>query len=319
MQKIFFSILILSFLIVGTGVLAQNDELPSPGITPDSPFYFLERIVEKISTFFIFGDLKKAERHALLAAERLAEAQAIAEKGKPELIEKTSARYENQLEKSMARIERAIRKGENTEKIMEVLDRVGQATSKHLEVLAEVYEKAPEQAKPAVENAMKVSVKRHEKAVEVLKAKNALGEITEEVTLPAQVPEEVRERIQREAQEELEQEKIERIKEQIFKESFESFEAIEAFCIEVGGSPEQCAEAEAMCKEVGATTPGECSRDFFIPTIRRIPATEEQMEEARIKKEAQEEFLRKIEAERAEAESRKKAADELFEQGIIPE
>ena len=174
MQKIFFSILILSFLIVGTGVLAQNDELPSPGITPDSPFYFLERIVEEISTFFIFGDLKKAERHALLAAERLAEAQAIAEKGKPELIEKTSARYENQLEKSMARIERAIRKGENTEKIMEVLDRVGQATSKHLEVLAEVYEKAPEQAKPAVENAMKVSVKRHEKAVEVLKAKNAL-------------------------------------------------------------------------------------------------------------------------------------------------
>jgi len=59
--------------------------------------------------------------------------------------------------------------------------RVGRATSKHLEVLAEVYEKVPEQAKPAIENAMKASVKGHEKAVEVLKAQNALGEIPEEV------------------------------------------------------------------------------------------------------------------------------------------
>ncbi|GAI47624.1 unnamed protein product, partial [marine sediment metagenome] len=171
-----------------------------------------------------------AERYATLAAERLAEAQAVVEKGEPELAEKTLARYENQLEKSIARAEKAMAKGKSTEKVMEVLARVGQATSKHLEVLAEVYEKVPEQARPAIENAMKASVKGHEKAVEVLKARDALGDVPEAVSLPVEVPAEVRERIQRRVQQELELEKV-------FQE-LESFESLRTFCIEKGGPPE---------------------------------------------------------------------------------
>ncbi len=84
------SLLIISVFLfsLGTGVLAQETELPSPGLLPDSPFYFLETIAEEIVTFFTFGDLKKAERYAILAAERLAEVQAVVEKGKPEFAEK---------------------------------------------------------------------------------------------------------------------------------------------------------------------------------------------------------------------------------------
>ncbi|NVM19918.1 MAG: hypothetical protein HWN80_19615 [Candidatus Lokiarchaeota archaeon] len=263
------SLLITSVFLfsLGTGVLAQETELPDPGLTPDSPFYFLEIIAEEIGNFFTFGDLKKAERHAILAAERLAEAQVIAGKGKPELTEKTLARYENQLEKSMARVERAESKGENTEKVMEVLARVGQATSIHLEVLAEVYEKVPEQAKPAIENAMKVSVKGHEKAVEALKAQNALGEIPEEATLPAQVPQEVRERVQMRVQQELEAEKAEGAKEN----DLQSFESFRAFCIEQGAPPEMCASLvndlqssgslrAFFCTENGALPPEMCEK-----------------------------------------------------------
>ncbi len=337
MKKIIL-IIILSFLLLSFGIQAsaQEVDLPSPGLLPDSPFYFLEIIAEEIGTFFTFGDLKKAERHAALAAERLAEAQVIAGKGKPELTEKTLARYENQLEKSMARVERAESKGENTEKVMEVLARVGQATSKHLEVLAEVYEKVPEQAKPAIENAMKVSVKGHEKAVEALKAQNALGEIPEEATLPAQVPQEVRERVRMRAQQELEIEKAERAKEsglQSFEsfrifcieqgapsemctsfvndlqnlglfgtlcaeperfppemceklppEGFKSFEEIEAFCIEAGGTPELCSSVEAKCREAGVTTPDECFLVLMTATTTTSAApsmSEEEMEERR--------------------------------------
>jgi len=74
MRKI--SLIIASLVLVGLGggALAQEAELPDPGITPDSPFYFLEIISEGIGTFFTFGDLKKAERYATLAAERVAEA-----------------------------------------------------------------------------------------------------------------------------------------------------------------------------------------------------------------------------------------------------
>ena len=337
------SLLITSVFLfsLGAGVLAQETELPAvsqvelpdPGLTPDSPFYFLEIIAEEIGTFFTFGDLKKAERHAALAAERLAEAQVIAGKGKSELTEKTLARYEVQLQKSIARMEKAQTKEENTERVMEVAAKTGKATSRHLEVLAEVYEKVSEEAKPAIENAMKASVKGHEKAVEALKAQNALGEVPEEVPLPVEVPQEARERIQTRVQQELKQEKAERAKEndvqsfesflafcieqgtppemceslvndlqsagslrafftgkgvlppeiceKIPPQGFESFEQIEDFCIEVGGTPELCATVEDKCSEAGVTTPDECFLVLLTATVTTSAAPvlpEEEME-----------------------------------------
>ncbi len=294
MKAKFLLITLVFLLSLGTGVLAQETELPSPGLTPDSPFYFLEMIAEEIGTFFTFGDLKKAERHIILAAERLAEAQAVVEKGKPELVEKTLERYRIQLQNSVARAEKAQTKGENTEKVMEVMTRVGQATSKHLEVLAEIYEKVPEEAKTAIENAMKVSVKGHEKAVEALKEQNALGQVPEEATLPVQVPQEVRERVQIRAQQELEIEKtlegIDTSKslkdicaeqggtpemcEQFPLEKFKSFEQIETFCIEQGGPSEICSLLEDRCREFGVTTANECFLFLSVSSIKAYQSIE---------------------------------------------
>ena len=286
------SLLIISIILFsfGTGVLAQEAELPDPGLTPDSPFYILETITERIITFFTFGDLKKAERHVTLAAERLAEARAVVEKGKPELAEKTLSRYEMQLNNSIARAERAQTKGKSIEKVMETVTKVGEATATHLEILAEVYEKVPEQAKLAIEKAMKASVKGHEKAVEVLKAQNALGEISEEAVLPARIPQEVRDRVQASAQQELEIEKVlqgvdtskslrdicaeqggtPEMCEQWPLEKFKSFEQIEIWCIARGLSPEICASAftEAKCREFGVTTANECFIFLSVSSIK---------------------------------------------------
>ena len=292
MKKIIL-ITILSFLSLSFGiqVSAQETDLPSPGLLPDSPFYFLEIIAEEIVTFFTFGDLKKAERYATLAAERLAEVQAVVEKGKPEFAEKTLARYEMQLENSMARAEKARNKGQNVEEIM---TRVGKATSKHLEVLAEVGEKIPEDARPAIENAMKASIKGHTKAVEVLKTKDALGEIPEKVSIPAEVPAEVRERIQTRVQQELEIEKTleglessESLRDLCIREGgpqeicdalpveiFKSFEQIRAFCMEQGGTTEVCALLEPRCREFGVTTANECFRFLSISSMKAFISTE---------------------------------------------
>lgn len=304
----------LSFLLsLGIGVFSQETELPDPGLTPDSPFYFLEIISEEIITFFTFGDIKKAERYVTLAAERLVEAQVIAGKGKPELVEKTLQRYKNQLNNSIIKAEKAQTKGENIE---EVMTRVSEVTSRHLEVLAEVYEKVPEQAKPAIENAMEVSLKGYKKAVEVLKEKGVLGEVPEEVSLPTQVPQEVRERVQTRVQQQLEIEKVfegidtskslrdicaeqggtpEMCKE-FPLEKFESFEQIEAFCKEKGGPPEICTSLESKCREFGVTTVNECFLFLSISSIKTyqsvelkaIPMpslSEEEMEQRRIQME----------------------------------
>lgn len=320
MKKIISLITLLILAGFAAGVLAQETELPDPGLTPDSPFYFLETIVEGIGTFFTFGDLKKAERYTILATERLAEAQAMAEKEKPKLMEKTLERYEKQLNKSIARAEKAMIKSENIEKAAEILANVGKTTYKRLDVLIEVYEKVSEQAKPAIENAMKASLKGHEKAVEALKAKDALGEVPETVSLPAKVPQEVRETIQRKAQEELIVEKAlqgsESPRELCIKaggppemcdkipvDGFESFEALKVFFIEVGAPPEAWTSVESKCKEYGATTPDKCFRLLLISSTKAYSSTElkaspapslseEEMEESKIQRGA-EEALRK--------------------------
>lgn len=74
---------------------------------------------------------------------------------------------------------------------------VAKATSRHLDMLAEVYEKVPEQAKPAIERAMNESARGREAAVEALKEKGALEDVSEEVpeSVSGKIPEEVRERI----------------------------------------------------------------------------------------------------------------------------
>ncbi len=320
---------------LGTGVLAQGTpepeqstvrgetELPDPGLTPDSPFYFLERVTEAIGTFFTFGDVKKAERRAVLATERLAEVKAVVEKGKSELAEKTLERYKVQLQNSIASAEKAQAKGENTE---EVMIRIGQATSKHLEVLAEVYEKVPEQAKSAIENAMKVSVKGHEKAAEVLKEQNALRDVPEKISLPESIPQKVRENIQTKVQQELEIEKalegIDTSKslrdicaeqggtpemcEQFPPEKFKSFEQIEDYCTGLGGPPEICTTLEAKCGEFGVTEANECFILLSVSSIKTyqsvelktVPAPSLSEEERKIQRETQgeiQEVSRKIE------------------------
>ena len=318
MKRILLTTLLFLSLSLGVGVLAQVDELPFPGLpaeglpkaglTPDSPFYFLERISEGIGTFFTFGDLKKAERYAALAAERVAEAEAVVEKGKPEAAQIALKRYEDQLGRALAKAETAKAKGQKTEKVTEIVAKatskhlavlegvlekvpevakaaitraleksknghitalkalagenpekateinlkaakarlnraltkaeegetdkveeavkefeiqhkfgeeisqiaqglgkdittveqlVGKATSIHLEILAEVYAKVPEQAKEAIEEAMEVSAEGHQRAVEALKEKGALDEVSEEVPVPEELPEGVKERIRK--------------------------------------------------------------------------------------------------------------------------
>jgi hypothetical protein len=76
------SCLLITSLLWGGAVYAQDEELPDPGITPDSPFYFLDTWGKNISLFFTFGDEAKAEKALRYAEERLSEAQAMASKYK---------------------------------------------------------------------------------------------------------------------------------------------------------------------------------------------------------------------------------------------
>ena len=181
--------LTLALLLVFSGVVySQTDELPDPGRLPDSRIYFLSNWAEGIGTFFTFGSAKKADRFLELSERRLAEANALIEKGEQQVAERTLEKYEDYIDRAMQRAERV--RGEDTD---DVLTRVSEATLRHQEILSGVYERVPEEAKHAIEKAMERGARGHEEAV------NALSQERRE-----EVMERVRERRQ-EAEERMEE------------------------------------------------------------------------------------------------------------------
>jgi len=175
-KKLLLITLLGAFLFAGAAQ-AQVNELPRPGMLPDHPLYFLKSWAEAIGTFLTFGDIPKAERYLALAERRLAEANALADKGKPEIAERALERYRERLNRALGKAEEAKQKGLDTD---EVLAKVSEATLKHQTVLIEVYEKVPEQARPAIERAMEQSMRGHEEALQAISGEKR-EQIREEV------------------------------------------------------------------------------------------------------------------------------------------
>jgi len=144
---------------------AFERELPAAGITPDSWMYRFKRFFEGIDLFFTFDDVAKAEKYLKYAELRLTEAKEMAEKGKPEFVDDLIEEYEDNLEKANEISKIAQQVGKNVTKVTEL---VAVATSIHVDVLENVLEKVPEQAKPSIQRAITSSKRGNEEALNVL-------------------------------------------------------------------------------------------------------------------------------------------------------
>ena len=138
---------------------------------------------------------KAAEIYLEAAEARLNRAEAKADENEIEEVEDEIEEFEKLagFGNEISQIAQGLGKDTTT-----VEQLVARATSHHLDILAEVYAKVPEQAKAAIERAMGKSVQEREQTVEALKNKGALGNISEEVpeSISEKIPEEVRERIE---------------------------------------------------------------------------------------------------------------------------
>ena len=182
-KKLVGIVMLAVFLFAGSAVFAQTDGLEDPGMLPDHPLYFMKRGAESVGTFFRFGDEAKANRYLELSEKRISEAKALSEKDNEELTEKALERYQDQMNKGLERAEKAKEKGRDMD---EVLERVSEATVRHQEVLAGVYEKVPEEAREGIQRAMEASEEG---------GRRALNSVSEEKR------EEARERVNQKRQE----------------------------------------------------------------------------------------------------------------------
>lgn len=92
-SKIIVPIMILIFLGGGGLIFNQSLELPEPGLTPDSPFYFLDTFGERIGLLFTFSSLGKTEKALEYAEEKLAEMKIMADKDRIKDLKKANRNY----------------------------------------------------------------------------------------------------------------------------------------------------------------------------------------------------------------------------------
>ena len=190
MGKIALSITLFTLLSFASGVLAQVvEELPNPGVTPDSPFYLFDNLGKKVSLFFTFDPVKKAEKATQYAEERVAEAKAMAEKNKPEDAEKANQGYQEFLDLANAKTQEAKERGRDVE---ELAIFITEKTLKHQEILVEVFEEVPEEAKNAIKKAIEISRTGSEEAVRAITGEREIEFLQKIENIKAQTTERIK-------------------------------------------------------------------------------------------------------------------------------
>src|SRR3989338_1918963 len=72
-------LIVFALLFFVPGLIHAQTELPGPGITPESNFYFLDKFGEALREFFTFNSEAKARLQVTFAGERIAEIKLILE------------------------------------------------------------------------------------------------------------------------------------------------------------------------------------------------------------------------------------------------
>ncbi|UCG66772.1 MAG: hypothetical protein JSW12_07120 [Deltaproteobacteria bacterium] len=165
----FFMVSVAVCLFLSANVFAQEE----PEILPDDPLYQAKRQMETAQLNAGSDPLEKATLHTKYAKERLAEVKAMISKGKPEFVGGLVKDNEKAIGGATDEINRAQAQGRD---VSEALEAVERSTKKHTEVLTDLLDKVPEQAKPAIRHAIEVSKRGRNIALDTLR-KIQRGEI----------------------------------------------------------------------------------------------------------------------------------------------
>lgn len=123
------ALLFAGFLFTQISVKAQTQdslpELPNAGLTPNSPFYFLDRIGEALREFITFNPEAKARLQIAFAGERISEIKVILETKGVEAkgLVTAQARLEEHAKKAADIVEKEKGKGKDVSKLAgEIVD-----------------------------------------------------------------------------------------------------------------------------------------------------------------------------------------------------
>lgn len=154
-------VVLLIATLVGSGTVAA-----SANSLPGSPLYPVKIASERAQLALTFNDNNQAKLHLKFAERRLGEVQALITKGKSEDIDTPLSIMNQHLEQ--AQNIAAAASGRDKQ---ELYSKILELTERQQTVLEVVSEQVPDQAREAINHAMEVSRRGHEKAESALKKK----------------------------------------------------------------------------------------------------------------------------------------------------
>ncbi len=184
------TVLIVALVLVLAG---GGTVLAADGSMPDSPLYQVKLATEQVRLRLTRSDLGKAQLHAQLADKRVLEIARMAEKGKPDQLERATRRLDTSLsmivrlvaaEEARTRVllappaSKALAPAEEASdrpipaikdmKRTELMAAIARYAQRHPEALRAALQRAPESAKPALRRAIAVSVAGYERVLRSL-------------------------------------------------------------------------------------------------------------------------------------------------------
>lgn len=152
------------FALVGAG--AVGTAVTSDSARPGDALYGIDRAMENLRLSFADSPEAQARVHNEIALERLVEAQSLANvSGRTAHVQEALTLARGHLDEVMVKAQEAQAQGKDVDDILALL------AENHLrqqEVLQEVYEKVPEQAKASIQRAIEQSQKGYEMAVRTI-------------------------------------------------------------------------------------------------------------------------------------------------------
>lgn len=154
----------LTFTVSQPAAEKVDYALPYPGILPDHPLYSLKMLRDRIMDFLITDPFKKTEFLILMADKRIGAGKALIEANKAGLGETTISKAENYFNRAMEMLIQARQQGKETNGLSDKLEK---SVRKHIEVLQEVLSKAPESARPGLQNALSNAQNGYQRVLEL--------------------------------------------------------------------------------------------------------------------------------------------------------
>lgn len=157
-------LVLLAILILLPIGLAEEEQ--NAGIGPDSPFYALDRFIERLQLALAGDEIHKAKLHLKFAGERLEEAKKMTIKLKVKARERAIEEYEEEINETIEAVDKARGIGQN---VSQIVKEINVSMAKHIAVLELVKAKVPEQAQIAIER----NINRSKERIQTMEAKKA--------------------------------------------------------------------------------------------------------------------------------------------------